>query len=418
MQLVLLKIAKTHLVSRKKQSITAALGVTFGIASFIILMSFMTGLNKLLDDLMLKTAPDIQLYNEIEASDLQPLELFVDHKDYEKSVLSIKPIQTKKNLYNAIPLMKELKKDPQIKGVAPMVSAQLFYMQGEIELNGLVKGIDVNAHTDLFSFEDYLIKGDANDLRFFENGIVVGAGVADKMALTVGDNIRLATTSGSQFILKVVGVYQSGLADLDNTQSFTNISTAQKLIGQPKTYITDIYIRMVNSEFALQKSLQITRKYDVHAVDFRTANSQIDTGTSIRNMITYAVSFTLLLVAGFGIYNILNMLIYEKMNDIAILKAVGFNGRDVKIIFLIEAMMIGVVGGLLGLLVGGGISLWIDQAPFETQALPTIKTYPVLHDPFYYVFGMLFALISTFLAGYLPATKAQKIDPVDIIRGQ
>ena len=175
---------------------------------------------------------------------------------------------------------------------------------------------------------------------------------------------------------------------------------------------------MNDVELAYDKSLEIAKKYNVHAVDFRTANSQIETGTSIRNMITYAVSLTLLLVAGFGIYNILNMLIYEKMNDIAILKAVGFSGGDVKTIFISQAMIIGFVGGLIGLGLGYAVALWIDYAPFETEALPTIKTFPVNHDPKYYVIGMFFAIVSTFLAGYLPAKRAEKIDPVDIIRGQ
>jgi len=156
----------------------------------------------------------------------------------------------------------------------------------------------------------------------------------------------------------------------------------------------------------------------LNAVDINTANAQFETGTTIRNLITYAVSFTLLVVAGFGIYNILNMLIYEKMNDIAILKATGFSGNDVQYIFMSQALIIGIIGGVLGLLLGLGLSLLIDQAPFETDSLPTITTYPVNHDPMFYVIGIVFALISTFLAGVLPSRKAKKIDAVQIIRGQ
>jgi lipoprotein-releasing system permease protein len=123
-------------------------------------------------------------------------------------------------------------------------------------------------------------------------------------------------------------------------------------------------------------------------------------------------------VAGFGIYNILNMMIYEKMNDIAILKATGFSGGDVMRIFIYEALLIGIVGGSLGLLLGLGVSYLISISPFETQAIPTVKTFPVNFDGLYYVIGAIFALITTFFAGFLPARKASKIDPVEILRGQ
>ena len=160
------------------------------------------------------------------------------------------------------------------------------------------------------------------------------------------------------------------------------------------------------------------RIYNVTAVDISTANAQFDTGTTIRNIITYAVSITLLIVAGFGIYNILNMFIYEKMDDIAILKATGFSGNDVMFIFISQALILGLTGGVLGLIVGYFASVVIDNLPFVTDALPTITTYPVNFDPSYYIIGIVFAIFSTFFAGYLPAKKAKNIDPVEILRGQ
>jgi lipoprotein-releasing system permease protein len=112
------------------------------------------------------------------------------------------------------------------------------------------------------------------------------------------------------------------------------------------------------------------------------------------------------------------MFIYEKMNDIAILKATGFSGKDVQLIFMSQAIIIGVIGGVLGLIIGYLLSSFIDTLPFETEALPTIKTYPINFNGWYYVIGISFAMLSTFLAGYLPSLKAKKIDPVKIIRGQ
>jgi lipoprotein-releasing system permease protein len=108
----------------------------------------------------------------------------------------------------------------------------------------------------------------------------------------------------------------------------------------------------------------------VEAIDIQTANSQFETGSFVRTLISYAVGITLLVVAGFGIYNILNMMIYEKMDSIAILKATGFSGKDVNRIFITIAMTIGLVGGVFGLLFGLGLSAIIDQIPFDTQVKP------------------------------------------------
>jgi lipoprotein-releasing system permease protein len=81
-------------------------------------------------------------------------------------------------------------------------------------------------------------------------------------------------------------------------------------------------------------------------------------------------------------------------------------------------MLIGLLGGIIGLMLGYGVSYLISIAPFETDALPNIKTYPVNFDPMFYIAGIVFALISTFFAGYLPSRKAKHIDPVEIIRGK
>jgi len=158
--------------------------------------------------------------------------------------------------------------------------------------------------------------------------------------------------------------------------------------------------------------------FDVESIDIVQANAQFETGSGIRSLISYAVGITLLIVAGFGIYNILNMLIYEKMDSIAILKATGFSGKDVSRVFIYIALIIGLFGGILGLLLGFGLCNVIDQIPFDTEALPTIKTYPINYSAKFYVIGGLFAIVTTYFAGYFPSRKASKIDPVEIIRGK
>jgi lipoprotein-releasing system permease protein len=234
----------------------------------------------------------------------------------------------------------------------------------------------------------------------------------------VGDFVQVTSKTGEIITLKIVGFFQSGMSEIDNVQSYVNLKTAQRIFGESKHYITDVNIKLKDIELAPQIAKSLSQKFGVTATDIQTANAQFETGSTVRTLISYAVSITLLIVAGFGIYNILNMLIFEKMNDIAILKATGFSGLDVQWIFMSQAIIIGLVGGLAGLSLGYSVSLIIDNTSFETPAMPTIKTYPIDYSLKFYLIGVTFALISTFFAGWFPSRKARKIDPVDIIRGQ
>jgi lipoprotein-releasing system permease protein len=415
---VILSIARTHLLAKIKQTATAALGVTFGIGAYITLVCFMTGLNAMLDGLILNQTPHIHVYNEIEPSEVQPVDLYEEFSNALNIVYSIKPKLVKKRIHNAVPLLHYLDNNEEVRGAIPEIRTQAFYISGAIELGGTITGIDVLKQVELFNFDTYVVDGAPADLESTPNGILLGAGIARKMSLQVGNRIQISNSKGEVFPLKIVGIFQSGVSDIDDIQSYVSIKTAQRILGEAENYITDINVKLYDIEKAIPLAQQIENQFKLKAVDIKTANAQFETGTTIRNLITYAVSITLLIVAGFGIYNILNMLIYEKMNDIAILKATGFSGKDVQMIFMSQAVIIGFVGGILGLLLGLVLSILIDQTPFETEALPTIKTYPINHNPYFYLIGITFAMISTFLAGYLPSQKAKKIDPVRIIRGQ
>lgn len=411
---LLLSISKTHLRTRMKQTIVAALGVMFGIGSYVIMLSYMTGLNDLLDGLVLNRTPHVHIYNEVSPSVNQPSQ----SDSTVAFVHSIKPKNEQERIRNALPLMTHFRAQESVRGVSPMVKLGGFYIGGKTQLNASILGVDALQEADLYRFNDYIVGGKALDLSEQRNGIILGKGVAKKLSLEVGDIIQIGTVEGTRFQLKIVGFFQSGLGEIDNIQSYVNLKLAQQMRGVHDNFITDINIKLHDLDNAPKMAQQIRNTYKINAVDIQTANAQYETGSSIRTLISYAVSITLLVVAGFGIYNILNMLIYEKMNDIAILKATGFSGRDVQLIFIFQALIIGIMGGILGLILGYSVSVLIDQVPFETEALPTIKTMPVTYDPAYYIIGFTFSMVSTFLAGYFPSKKAQHIDPVEIIRGQ
>jgi lipoprotein-releasing system permease protein len=415
---LLANISILLLLARWKQTLVAAIGVTFSITMFITLLGFMNGLNDLLDGLILNRTPHIRLYNEIQASKLQPIDKSLTYKDHHNFVSSVKPKNERLEIYNNGAILNALKKDKRVLGIAPKITAQVFYNVGAIDLTGIINGIDVEAENNLFKFSDYVTTGHYIDLKNIPNSIILGKGAANKMLANIGDVIQVTTAKGERMQLKVVGFFQSGIQDIDNVQSYSSINTAQKLLGETNSYVTDLQIKLKDILLAPQIAKEYEKIFEVEAIDIQTANSQFETGSSVRSLISYVVGITLLIVAGFGIYNILNMMIYEKMDSIAILKATGFSGKDVNVIFITIALSIGVFGGILGLLFGFGVSQLIDQIPFNTAALPTIKTYPVNYNPRFYIIGGVFALVTTYFAGYFPARKASKIDPVIIIRGK
>lgn len=411
-------IAWSLLIARWKQTLVAAIGVTFSITMFIALLGFMTGLNKMLDGLVLNRTPHIRIYNDIKPTKDQPLNISTGYKDQHNFISSVKSGLGRPDIYNSASIMRSLAADNRVLGYAPKIIAPVFFNEGTIEITGMINGIDEPAESRLFHFDEYIVAGEGSDITKVPNSIVLGKGLAEKLLANVGDVIQLSTAKGERFQLKVVGYFQSGMQDFDKVQSYASINTVQKILGKSSNYITDIQVKLFDLKTAPVVSKEFENIFQVDATDIQTANSQFETGSSIRTLISYAVGITLLIVAGFGIYNILNMMIFEKMDSIAILKATGFSGKDVKRIFLFIALSIGLFGGLAGLICGFGLSSIIDQVPFNTPSLPTIKTYPVNYDPVYYFIAGIFSLVTTYMAGWFPSRKASKVDPVVIIRGK
>lgn len=413
-----MEIAGSLLLARWTQTLVAAVGITFSIAMFIALLGFMTGLNSLLDGLILNRTPHIRLYNEIQRNPYQPIANTVSYEKYYHFISSVKAANSREEIYNSEAINTTIARDSRVRGVAPKVHSPVFFIEGSVRIAGVIDGINAPEENKLFNFYEYVSGGSGDELNTIPNSIILGKPLAEQLLVDIGDLVYLTTPTGGVFPLKLIGYYQSGIRDLDKIQGYTSIQTAQKILGKPANYVTDIQVKLNNLEEAPTVAKEYERLFGLKAIDIQTANSEFETGSSIRTLISYVVGITLLIVAGFGIYNILNMMIYEKMDSIAILKATGFSGADVKRIFLMIALSIGLFGGAIGLLFGYFLSLIIDAIPFDFPSLPSITSYPVNYNPDYYFIGIFFSLITTYLAGYFPAAKASRVDPVIIIRGK
>ncbi|MEL6804157.1 MAG: FtsX-like permease family protein, partial [Bacteroidota bacterium] len=188
----------------------------------------------------------------------------------------------------------------------------------------------------------------------------------------------------------------------------------RQLLAHNRSYATELLINIDDYNEARDVASNIAQITEYKVEPWQVGNSQLDSSSLLRDIIAISVSLTILIVAGFGIYNIMNMTVNEKIKEIAILNAMGFSGKDVIEIFLLQSIIIGFMGGITGLIFGNIIVQIIDRVPFE---IGTMTTLPVSYRTSDYLMAFGFGLIITFIAGYLPARKASKVDPVEILRG-
>ena len=407
------EIALTYLSSRKKQTIVASLGVMFGISMFIFMQSLMKGTNDYFEKSSFNSTPHIRLYSENKVADNHMLTSYL--KDASVKILTNpKQLEQTQGLTNPYGIIQSIQKNPQVVHVTPQVTATVIYTSGSVAINGTVAGVNIDEEDKMFDVQQNMVAGSFHDLNKVNNGILIGKGVADKLSLHVGDNITVGAGNGHATIMRVVGIFATTVKQIDETKSYANIIQAQNLLGKDRSYVTDIKINLRDYNNAPAVAREIETLTGYKAEDWVQANEQLKAAFKIRAIILNSVIGVILLVAGFGIYNILNMTIYEKIKEIAILKATGFSGPSVVSIFLQQAIYIGILGGIVGIIFGFSITYMVSRIYIGAG---TLKYLPMSFYVPHYVEAIIFGLLTTIAAGYFPARKASKVDPVTIIRG-
>jgi len=406
-------IAITYLLARKRQTAVAALGVTFGISMYIFINSIITGTNEYFEKATLNTTPHIRLYRDNETCNTSMLDRFAG-KQTINLISNPQLVPEDNRFYNPQSVVSQVKQNKEVREISMQVTANVIYSSSTVEQNGTVYGVNILEQDKMFDIESTMLSGSVRDLDKSIDGILIGSGLARKLSLKSGDRVRLACFNGSSKMLRVVGIFQTTIKSLDDTKTYVNIPVVQQLLQKDRNYITDIYINIQDHTRAPAVALNIARITGYTAESWQTANQQSLAARHIRDIIANAMLMAILVVAGFGIYNILNMVIYEKIKEIAILKATGFAGRHIVAVFIGQALFIGIFGSLLGLLLGYLISYFVSRIYI---GVGNVTYLPMAFYTKHYMQGLLFGIITAFFAGYVPSVKASKVDPVKIIRG-
>jgi lipoprotein-releasing system permease protein len=411
-------LAIRHLMSRRRQTSLTLLGIILGAAAYISISGMMLGFQAFIVDQLVNNDSHIRINAREEL--LTETSLNTSFFGSDTLVHWIKPPSGRKdNAYILAPRswLDRLENNPNVLAASPQLVVQAIANYAKVTLGVRMIGSEPDKQRQVANIENYMLKGRFSDIGTSGNRIAVGKDFLNKIGAAQGESVFLTVGKGSSQPFKIVGVFQFGVKVFDEGTIYGALSDVQKL-NQTPSRISDIAIRLtaVRNARDLASTLNLMGQEKVQSWD--QSNEGIMSVFTTQDIVRNSMTISILVVAGFGIYNILSLAVSHKRREIAILRSMGFEPHDISSLFLTQGIILGLIGGLagclLGLMVSYGMSL-IRVSP--ARGLGTGQMM-VSFDFLIYVKAFLLALLSSSLAGYFPARAAGLLEPIDIIRSE
>jgi lipoprotein-releasing system permease protein len=263
-------------------------------------------------------------------------------------------------------------------------------------------------------------------------GIIVGKTLAEDLDLEVGDRVRLISplaalglalsepgghaTRSREF--RVIGVFQAGFQEYDSGLVYTDLFEAQHLFDEGDN-VTGVELRVhdLNTSFELARRIELDLGGAFHSLDWSELNRNLFTALEVQKIALTLVIATIIFVAAFNVIATLIMIVLEKKREIAILKAMGATDATVLGIFMIQGVVVGVIGTLAGVLVGGGLVAYLDKVQFPLDPkVYLIDHLPVVLNPTVFLVTIGIALLICTVSTIAPSWWAARMLPVDGLR--
>ena len=408
---LLLEIALTHVLGRARQSMVSIAGVTLGVGFAIAMAALMQGSQKNFVETLIDAMPHVQITDERRNPPAQPADRIYDTVEWR----GLRPRDDTRGILNPTAAIATL--ESWVPGtISAGLNVQGVARYGGTERGVSLKGIDPDDEVRVSKIAEDMTHGSLRDLEGAGLAAVIGEALAKRLSVKVGDRMRITAAGGTTRQIKVVGLFKTGVVQTDEVLVYVRRKTAEILSGRLNA-LNEIRIRLEDPDRANLIAARAEDMLGYKSVSWQEANESILEAFQIRNIIMYTVVAAIMIVAGFGIYNIVSIITHEKARDIAILKSLGFRERDVRLIFLSEGALMGLIGAALGSAFGYGLTMALGTVEFQIPTSDEKTNLPVLVNWLHYMIAGGFAVGSAAIAGYLPARKAARGNPVDIIRG-
>ena len=408
-----LQVAVTHLTSRKRQTLVSLTGVVLGVAFFLAVSSLMRGSERDFIERLVDNSPHITVSDDFRSPNRQPAALA--WSDGAVRISNVKPQTETRGIRGYRQKLDFVESIQGVKAAPVLLGSAVLTFAGREE-GVTLSGVIPAKMKDVSTIEDKFVAGSLDTLAANPNGIVIGQGLADKFDLEMGSTVSVVSPSGQNRAMKVVGIFRTGNAGYDESQTFALLKRVQVLLDRPNR-VNRFVIQLDDPYRARDVAEQVERVIGYKSVSWIEATEDILSVLTVRNVIMYSVVSAILVVASFGIYNTISTIVMEKTRDIAIMKSMGFHARDVRRIFLYEGLIVGVIGSLAGLAVGSLLMKGLEQVALKPPGVNDVIHLPVWWGADQFLLAAAFAMVSCLAAAYLPARKAGRVHPVDILRG-
>jgi len=381
-------IAKKHILERKRQSIIAILGVAIGVTVLTVSIGIANGLDKNMVDSILSISSHIVATKDGDAID--------NYRELQAQIESLEGV----------------------KGAVPQISTQ-----GILKYNGIfgsyvsgvkINGLDFDDAKTAMNLDKKIVAGTMDIKKPTE--FLIGKELFDQLGAKLGDKITVVSADNREMHLTIAGVFQSGYYEYDTTMLIVPLRAVQILSYTGDT-VTSLEIFLDDVYRADKLSKQIQMKTNMSTRTWGDLNKNLLAALSLEKTVMILVFSLIVIIAGFVVWVILNMLVKEKTRDIGIMRSMGFSSKNIMRIFMLEGLFLGSFGIVVGLGISGGILWYVkDNAINQITNIYYLNKIPVEITSKEILVIVVANIVIIFLSSIFPAYKAAKLEVVEALK--
>ncbi|MFG1500966.1 FtsX-like permease family protein [Halobacteriovorax sp. XZX-3] len=413
----MLFLSMKQLFSKKKQTLLILLGISFGTMLYVAISGIQLGLRQYIIKALLNNTAHILISGKEDLID-RPL---VNKWFYEnKQVDWITPPYGKRSeskLENYQGWADRLSHHPDVYDFSPRLTIQVMLKRGDLTHSMGLIGTNARRQIRISDIPDYMVEGDFSSLASGGNKIILGAAAAEEIGARVGQYVEvIAGSLTHKNSFKIVGLFSFGDDRADKSIAFSHLEDVQKLNKTPGR-VSEIAVSL----FDMNKSQELADQWSLlshdKVEDWKESNPMFMEMIMMQDIVRYFITIAILIVAAFGVYNVLTIMINQKRKEIAILRSIGYGPKRILELIMYQGIFLGVSGGVVGLILGFIICRAVESIELNIN-IGGDNHLLMDYTPSTYIIAFVAALVASLVASFLPALSASRMTPIDIIRGE